>query len=430
MATCVVVGTQWGDEGKGKITDLFAEQADVVARYQGGANAGHTVVIGDRKYKLHLVPSGILSENKLAVIGNGVVVDPVKLYEELQYLQQAGVDISRLRISSRAHVIMPYHRLLDRLEEESRGDSKIGTTGRGIGPAYVDKAARTGIRMIDLLDRNVLVDKLSKILPAKNRMIERVYGYSPITVEEILVELEPAVQAVKQYVTDTSELLMDAINAGKNILFEGAQGTLLDVDFGTYPFVTSSNPTAGAAAVGTGIGPRYINKVVGVAKAYSTRVGEGPFPSELVNEIGDIIRERGHEYGTTTGRPRRCGWLDAVILRYAARINGMDGIALNCLDVLDTLDEIKICVAYECDGRRLETFPADLATLARCQPVYETLPGWKTDLTGARTLEDLPEQAKAYAFRVAELADTRLVSISVGPKRDQTIVLEPPFAKK
>ncbi len=430
MATCVVVGSQWGDEGKGKITDLFAEQADVVARFQGGANAGHTVVVGEKKYKLHLVPSGILSPGKLAVIGNGVVVDPVQLNDELEYLKEAGIDVRGLRISNRAHAIMPYHRLLDRLEEESRGAGKIGTTGRGIGPAYVDKAARSGIRMGDLLDRDRLAQRLDVALASKNRVIERVYGYAPLTVEEVMLEIEESIQVLRQYITDTAGLLMDAIEAGKNVLFEGAQGTLLDVDFGTYPFVTSSNPTAGAATVGTGVGPRHIDKVVGVAKAYSTRVGEGPFPSELTNAVGETIRQRGNEYGTTTGRPRRCGWLDAVILRYSARVNGMDGLALNCIDVLDTLEDVKICVAYEYNGKRLETFPADLDELAKCRPIYETLPGWQTDLTKAKTLDDLPEAAKRYAHRIAELANCRLVSISVGPRRDQTIVLEPPFAEQ
>jgi len=421
VATVVVVGTQWGDEGKGKVTDYLAAKADIVVRYQGGNNAGHTVVVGEEVFRLHLIPSGILYPDKICVIGNGVVIDPAVLLQELDALAARGVPTARLVISERAHVILPYHRYLDELEEDRKGAGKIGTTRRGIGPAYVDKVGRVGIRMVDLLDPEVLRQKIRQNLEDKNRLFTRVFGAAPLDAEAVIRDYEHYAGRLAPLATDVSLLLNEAIEQGKNILFEGAQGTLLDVDHGTYPYVTSSNPTAAAAALGAGIGPTKIDRVVGVVKAYTTRVGEGPFPTELQGEMGDQIRERGGEYGTTTGRPRRCGWLDAAIVRYAARINGLDYLAVTKLDVLTGLDVVRICRAYRYRGQLLTDFPASLGVLAEVEPVYDELPGWKQDISGVRRYEDLPPQAKDYLERITELTGVPVALVGVGTRRSQML---------
>ncbi|MGI6101860.1 MAG: adenylosuccinate synthase [Bacillota bacterium] len=427
MSAVVVVGTQWGDEGKGKIIDLLSAQADMVVRYQGGNNAGHTVKVDDEEFKLHLIPSGILSDSTVCVIGNGVVVDPGVLISEMDSLADRGISTDRLQVSDKAHVIMPYHKALDKLQEESKGDRKIGTTGRGIGPCYTDKISRYGIRMADLVDSRSLSARLDLVLPYVNGLIEGVYGQTGFTKDQIVAEMAPQADRLRSFVTDTSVLVNDAIDAGQKVLFEGAQVTLLDVDHGTYPFVTSSSPTAGGACTGTGVGPTKISKVIGVAKAYTTRVGAGPFPTELNNEIGDWIREKGKEFGTTTGRPRRCGWLDAVVLRYSARVNGLTGLALMHLDTLSGLDQVQICTAYEVDGKRVENFPGDIQVLSQCRPVYETLEGWSGDLSKARSLEDLPENARKYIDRVSEIVGVPVCIVSVGGRRSETIITEEPF---
>ncbi|MBC9786499.1 adenylosuccinate synthase [Heliobacterium chlorum] len=424
MSSVVVVGAQWGDEGKGKITDYLAQNADLVVRYQGGNNAGHTVMVEGKEYKLHLIPSGILYGDKICIIGNGVVVDPGVLLKELNYLESMGISTDNLRISSRAHVIMPYHRKLDEVEEESRGNAKIGTTKRGIGPCYVDKFARVGIRMIDLMDPEEFREKLTQNVAAKNVLFEKVYGTSGVDVEEIFTEYQAYADQLRKYVTDTSVLIEEARLAGKNVLFEGAQGTLLDIDHGTYPFVTSSHPIAGEACTGAGVGPTTINKVIGVVKAYTTRVGEGPFPTELNDEVGEQIRKAGHEFGTTTGRPRRCGWFDAVILRFSVRVSGLTSMAITKLDVLDELPTVKICVGYKYQGEVIQHFPDSLKKLADCVPVYEEMPGWMTDTTGCRSLEELPEKARNYVKRLEELCGCPASILAVGPDREQTIVLE------
>lgn len=426
MTVVALVGTQWGDEGKGKITDVLAAKAQVVARYQGGNNAGHTVVVGDQTYKLHLIPSGILYAGKTCLIGNGVVVDPQVLCGEIDHLHKANIPTANLYISEKAHVIMPYHKVLDRLEEANR-TLKIGTTGRGIGPAYVDKYLRMGIRMIDLRSREALERALDQVLPLKNQILQKVYDHPGFNKNDIMEEYLGYGETIVPLLTDTSLLLHEARLAGKDILLEGAQGTLLDVDHGTYPFVTSSNPTAGGAAPGVGLGPNHIDQVIGVVKAYTTRVGEGPFPAELKDATGDLIRERGKEYGTTTGRPRRCGWFDAVMLRYAVRVNGLTGLALTLLDVLDALEEINVCVAYDYRGKRLEHFPSDLDVLQECQPIYATLPGWQEDITRAQKFEALPEQARAYLAFLEEQVGCPIQIVSVGPRRDQTMLLDPVF---
>ncbi|NMB20888.1 MAG: adenylosuccinate synthase [Firmicutes bacterium] len=426
MTVVALVGTQWGDEGKGKITDVLASKADVVARYQGGNNAGHTVVVGDTTYKLHLIPSGILYEGTTCLIGNGVVVDPKVLCEEIAYLHQSGISTANLYISEKAHLIMPYHRVLDQLEESQR-TLKIGTTGRGIGPAYVDKYMRMGVRMLDLKSREALERAIDQVLPLKNRILQKVYDHPGFTREELVEEYLSYAQTIVPLLADTSLVVDKARQEGKSILLEGAQGTLLDVDHGTYPFVTSSNPTAGGAAPGVGIGPNQIDQVIGVVKAYTTRVGEGPFVSELRDATGDLIRERGREFGTTTGRARRCGWFDAVLVRYAVRINGLTGLAMTLLDVLDALESIKVCVAYEYRGERLEHMPADLEVLKECKPIYEELPGWQTDTTGIRTFEDLPAQAKDYLAFLAGQVGCPIQIVSVGPRRDQTMLLQEVF---
>ena len=424
MTSVVVVGTQWGDEGKGKITDFLSANAEVIARYQGGDNAGHTIVIDGKKFKLHLIPSGIFFPEKISVIGNGVVINPKSLVKELAYLHEEGVTTDSLRISDRAHVILPYHIELDRLQEESKGDNKIGTTIKGIGPAYMDKAARVGIRIADLLDRDVFAERLRINLEEKNRQFTKLYEAEALSFDDIFEEYYEYGQQIKQYVTDTSVILNDALDNGKRVLFEGAQGVMLDIDQGTYTFVTSSNPVAGGVTIGSGVGPSKIDKVVGVCKAYTSRVGDGPFPTELFDEVGDRIREVGHEYGTTTGRPRRVGWFDSVVMRHSRRVSGITNLSLNSIDVLSGLDTVKICVAYDLDGERIDHYPASLEQLKRCKPIYEELPGWSEDITGVRHLDELPENARNYVRRVGELVGVRISTFSVGPDRDQTNILE------
>lgn len=425
MSTVVVVGTQWGDEGKGKITDFLAESAEVVARYQGGNNAGHTIIIKDKKYKLHLIPSGIFYNDKICVIGNGMVLNPEALIQEINYIHENGFSTKNLKISDRAHIIMPYHMLLDGLEEERKGPNKIGTTRKGIGPCYMDKAGRNGIRMADLMDKEEFERKLRHMVAEKNSLIERVYGVKGLDVESILTEYLGFAEVLRPYVTDTSVVLNDAIDLNKKVLFEGAQGVMLDIDQGTYPFVTSSNPTAGGVCIGSGVGPTKVNQVIGVAKAYTTRVGDGPFPTELHDEIGDQIRETGNEYGTTTGRPRRVGWFDSVVVRHARRVSGLTGLSLNSLDVLSGLKTVKICTAYKYKGELIEHYPASLKMLGECEAVYEELPGWSEDLTKARALDDLPNNARRYLERVSELTGIPLAIFSVGRNREQTNLIKP-----
>lgn len=425
MSSVVVVGTQWGDEGKGKITDFLSEKAEYVARYQGGDNAGHTIQFGGETYKLHLIPSGIFSPEKLCIIGNGVVINPKSLVTELAYLHERNITTDNLRISDRAHVILPYHIELDRLQEEAKGDKKIGTTIKGIGPAYMDKAARVGIRIADLLDREVFEERLRLNLEDKNRQFTKLYDASPMNFEEIFEEYYEYGQQIKQYVCDTSVLLNDALDNGKRVLFEGAQGVMLDIDQGTYPFVTSSNPLAGGVTIGSGVGPSKVTKVVGVCKAYTSRVGDGPFPTELFDEIGSRIREVGREYGTTTGRPRRVGWFDSVVMRHSKRVSGITNLCLNSIDVLTGLETVKICVAYrKPNGEEISHYPASLVELGQCEPVYEELPGWTEDITGCRTLDELPIEAQNYVRRVSELVGVKISTFSVGPDRNQTNILE------
>jgi len=430
MPSVAIVGSQWGDEGKGKITDFLAEEADVVVRYQGGNNAGHTVVVGDQVFKLHLIPSGAIHPGKRCVLGNGVVVDPKVLVDELRQLWERGVTQFSLYVSERAHVILPYHRVQDELEEASRGDGKLATTGRGIGPAYVDKVARSGIRMIDFVDPQRFRQLLSAVVAQKNRLLGALYGHPGFDADEIFEEYAPLAEELRPLVTDTSVLVAEALAEGRNVLFEGAQGTLLDVDHGTYPFVTSSSPTAGGIASGVGISPRAIDRILGVAKAYTTRVGTGPFPTELTGATAERIRERGKEYGTTTGRPRRCGWFDAVVVRHAARVNGLTDLALTGIDTLGGFDEVKVCVAYRCGGRRLEHFPSSLQALDECEPVYETFEGWPEDLTGVERWEDLPAAARAYVEGIERLVGVPVSIVSIGRARSATLVREPLFPGK
>ena len=431
MSSVVVVGTQWGDEGKGKITDFLSEKAEYVARYQGGDNAGHTIQFGGETYKLHLIPSGIFSPEKLCIIGNGVVVNPKSLVTELAYLHERNITTDNLRISDRAHVILPYHIELDRLQEEAKGDKKIGTTIKGIGPAYMDKAARVGIRIADLLDREVFEERLLINLEDKNRQFTKLYDANPMNFEDIFEEYYEYGQQIKQYVCDTSVLLNDALDNGKRVLFEGAQGVMLDIDQGTYPFVTSSNPLAGGVTIGSGVGPSKVTKVVGVCKAYTSRVGDGPFPTELFDEIGSRIREVGREYGTTTGRPRRVGWFDSVVMRHSKRVSGITNLCLNSIDVLTGLETVKICVAYrKSNGEEISHYPASLVELGQCEPVYEELPGWTEDITGCRKLEELPIEAQNYVRRVSELVGVKISTFSVGPDRNQTNILEDVWESK
>jgi adenylosuccinate synthase len=427
LANVIVIGAQWGDEGKGKITDLLSRSADVVVRSQGGVNAGHTIVVRGQTFKLHLIPSGILYPDTECIIGSGTVIDPQVVLQEIDRLEELGVSTSNLMISQTAHVTMPYHRIIDKASEERRGKHKIGTTGRGIGPTYADKSERTGIRIIDLMNADNLRKKLEWTINYKNVILEKLYDLPTLDPETIIEEYLGYAERLRPHAIDCSLKIYEAIEKRKNILFEGAQGTLLDLDHGTYPYVTSSNPIAGGACVGAGIGPTAIDRVIGVAKAYTTRVGEGPFPTELNDEIGQLLCDRGVEFGTTTGRRRRCGWFDAVIGRYAVRINGLDCLAITKLDVLDALDEIKICVAYELDGETCHHFPSNASHFARCQPIYETVPGWQQSTADCRSLEDLPKEALDYLKRLAELMAVPIAIVSLGPSRDQTIIVEDPI---
>ena len=428
MPAIVLVGAQWGDEGKGKATDLLGDTVDYVVRYQGGNNAGHTVVIGSEKYALHLLPSGILSPNVVPVIGNGVVIDPAVLLEEIRALDSRGINTSKLVISTNAHLITPYHRTIDKVSERFLGKAKIGTTGRGIGPAYADKISRIGIRVQDLFDRSILEQKLEGALHDKNQVLTKVFNRKNMAVAEILEEYLAYAEILRPYIADTSLLLDKALKAGKTVLLEGSQGTLLDVDHGTYPFVTSSNPTAGGACTGSGSGPKAITRVIGIVKAYTTRVGSGPFPTELLDDDGDKLRTIGHEYGTTTGRNRRCGWYDAPIARYAVRINGLTDFFLTKLDVLTGWEKIPVCVAYDVDGTRHDELPASQTDFHHAKPIYEYLPGWKEDISKARTITDLPKNAQDYVKYLEEISGAPMSAIGVGPGRDETIVTN--FFKK
>ncbi len=427
MSAVVVVGTQWGDEGKGKVIDYLAQQADVVVRHQGGNNAGHTVVVGDEEYRLHLIPSGILYPDTLCVIANGVVIDPRVLFEEIDYLHRRGIQTDRLRISSEAHLIMPYHTRMDALAEDRLGVNKLGTTLRGIGPAYMDKAARTGLRVIDLLYPAQFATRLKRILDEKNRILSKAYDVEPFDYDELLQLYLSYGERMRPYIANTSVVINDAIDNKERVLFESAQGTMLDIDHGTYPFVTSSHPIAGGACIGAGVGPTKINQVYGVVKAYTSRVGDGPFPSELTDQTGADLRERGHEYGTTTGRPRRIGWLDTVVLRHAVRVNGLTGLAVTRLDVLDDLPEVKIGIGYRYHGELIHELPDSVEVLAEVEPVYETFPGWKGKISQARRLEDLPKEALAFLERITELVNVPLVLVSVGRERVNTIAVRELF---
>jgi adenylosuccinate synthase len=427
LANVVVIGAQWGDEGKGKITDLLSRSADVVVRYQGGVNAGHTVVVNDQTFKLHLIPSGILYPDTECVIGSGTVIDPNALIGELDMLDQLGISTQKLFISNSAHVTMPYHRLIDQASEEKRGNHKIGTTKRGIGPTYADKSERIGIRVVDLMDHARLRKQLEWTIQYKNGILEKLYDLPPLDPTAVVDEYIEYAERLRPHIVDSSLHVYQAIRQRKNVLFEGAQGTLLDLDHGTYPYVTSSNPVAGGACIGTGIGPTVIDRVIGVAKAYTTRVGEGPFPTELLDGVGELLCERGAEFGTTTGRQRRCGWFDAVIGRYAVRINGLDCLAVTKLDVLDDVDEIQVCVAYELDGARCEELPANADDFSRCQPIYKTMPGWKQPTDHCRSLSDLPKAALDYLKFLAELMEVPIAIVSLGASRDQTIIVEDPI---
>ncbi len=423
MPALVLLGAQWGDEGKGKATDLLGDRVKYVVRYQGGNNAGHTVVIGDQKYALHLLPSGILTPSCIPVIGNGVVIDPAVLLEEIAGLNERGVDTSNLKISTNAHLITPYHRTIDKVSERFLGKSKIGTTGRGIGPAYADKINRIGIRVQDLFDTSILRQKIEGALRDKNQVLIKVFNRKGLEVDEVLNEYLQYAEILKPYLTDTSLLLNQALERGENVLLEGSQGTLLDVDHGTYPFVTSSNPTAGGASTGSGIGPTRISRVIGIVKAYTTRVGSGPFPTELFDEDGEKLRSIGGEFGTTTGRSRRCGWYDAPIARYAVRINGITDFFLTKLDVLTGWEKIPICVAYEIYGNRVEELPASQSDFHHAKPIYEYLPGWSEDISKARALSDLPKNAQSYINFLEEISGAPMSAIGVGPGRDETIVV-------
>jgi adenylosuccinate synthase len=429
VANLVIIGTQWGDEGKGKIVDLLAEYADLVVRFQGGNNAGHTMVVDGKETISHLVPSGIL-QGKVCVIGNGLVVDPAVLLKEMDYLIEKGVDCGpeKLVISERAQVIMPYHQQIDLGREKLKGKDKIGTTGRGIGPCYEDKATRRGIRMADLIDPEIFQSKLDAVMPEKNFYIEKFLGQAPMDATGIFDAYTGFAHRLAAHVTNVSLTVNGAIKEGKQVLFEGAQGTHLDIDHGTYPFVTSSNTVSGNACCGAGVGPNAISEVMGIVKAYTTRVGAGPFTTELFDDIGDYIQGKGAEFGATTGRRRRCGWLDTVILNNAVRLNGLTGMAITKLDVLGGLQEIKICTAYLYKGNRMDSFPANLKMLAACEPVYETLPGWEEDISGLRRYDDLPKNVRSYLKRIEELTGVPVQIVSVGPEREQTIILNNPLA--
>ena len=424
MPGLVLLGAQWGDEGKGKITDYLAERADYVVRYQGGNNAGHTVVVNGEEFKLRLIPSGIISGHATCVIGNGVVVDLKVLIKEMEYLKAKGVDVSRLRISDRCHLIMPYHIKQDECEEMAKGDAKIGTTKNGIGPCYMDKCARTGLRMGDVVDPDYFRARLANAVALKNNLLTKLYGVEPFDADAIADEYLALAEQIKDQICDTSYLLDEALKAGKKVCFEGAQGTLLDIDHGTYPFVTSSNPNSGAACVGAGVGPQHINEVLGIIKSYTTRVGAGPFPTELNDAVGEEMQQRGHEYGTVTGRARRCGWMDLAIVNYAIRLNGITGLALMKLDILDTLPEIKICTGYKLRGEEIPYFPGRLEDLEQVEPIYETVPGWQCDTTSCTHFDELPEAAQAFVARVEALTGVPVKIVAVGPGREQTIIRE------
>ena len=423
MKVTVLVGSQWGDEGKGKIVDLLSKNYDIVTRYQGGANAGHTVVIGDKQYILHLIPSGILRANIKCVIGNGVVIDPTALLDEIKLLESNNIKVEgRLFISHNAHLIMPYHKLLDSISES--GENKIGTTGRGIGPCYIDKYARKGIKIVDLLNRKSLEEKIRENLKEKNNLLKKVYDREELDVEEIIKQYVEFDKTIDQYIKDVPAYLNNAIAEGKSILLEGAQGALLDVDHGTYPFVTSSSPTSGGACIGTGIPPTKIDNVIGIVKAYTTRVGNGPFPTELTDGDGEMLRKTGSEYGATTGRPRRCGWFDAFLVRYSAMVNGIDSVAITKLDVLSSFDEIKICTGYKLNGKAIKSFPTDVERLLSVTPIYKTLPGWKSDISSCESYNDLPDKTKQYLDFISKEAEIKIRIISVGPERQQTFFVE------
>ena len=425
MSSSVIVGTQWGDEGKGKVIDIMAAQAEVVVRSSGGNNAGHTVVHGEEVYKLQLLPSGIFYPETLCLLGSGVVINPQGLLGEINGMKARGISCDNLRIDARADVIMPWHLKLDRLSEDFKAKQtgiNVGTTGKGIGPCYADKADRIGLRIYDLCHPDLLKTKIMQTGELKNLVIEKVYGGEPCDLDAVYEEYKAYGEQLKQYMADASVITFDAYKAGKKILFEGAQATLLDIDFGTYPFVTSSHPIAGGACVGTGVGPKLIDEVIGVAKSYTTRVGNGPFPTELFDELGDLIRERGHEFGTVTGRPRRCGWFDAVIMRHAVRTNGLTSLAINKFDTLSGIEKLKVCVAYKtADGQELKDFPVTLEELEKCQPVYEEIDGFDGDLSGCRKFEELPEKCQNYVLRLEELCGCHIGILGVGPARDQVI---------
>jgi len=427
LANVIVIGTQWGDEGKGKITDLLSRSADVVVRYQGGINAGHTIVVNEQVFKLHLIPSGILYPKTDCIIGSGTVVDPEILLQELDKLKAAGVSTDRLFIAETAHVTMPYHRMIDKAAEELRAEHKIGTTGRGIGPTYTDKSERIGIRILDLMDKDSLPKRFRWAIEQKNIILERLYNLPPLDPELVIEQYLAYADRLRPFVVDASLKIDEAIKKRLNILFEGAQGTLLDLDHGTYPYVTSSNPVAGGACIGAGVGPTMIDRIIGVSKAYTTRVGEGPFPTELKDEIGQQLGDRGAEFGTTTGRKRRCGWFDGVIGRYAVRINGLDCLAVTKLDILDELEQIQVCVAYELDGQIIRDFPSDSRAFARCVPIYETLPGWQQSTEECKSLEDLPAAAQTYLKFLADLLEVPIAIVSLGASRGQTIIVEDPI---
>ena len=422
MPAIVLVGAQWGDEGKGKATDLLGDRVDYVVRYQGGNNAGHTVVIGDKKFALHLLPSGILTPGVIPVIGNGVVIDLAVLIKELDGLIEKGVDVSKLKISANAHIITPYHVTIDKVSERFLGKRAIGTTGRGIGPTYGDKVGRLGIRVQDLFDESILRQKVEAALSQKNQLLSKVYNRAGIKAEEVVRELLSFTDRIRPMVSDTALELHKALEAGKTVLLEGGQGTLLDVDHGTYPFVTSSSPIAGGATIGSGIGPTKIDSVIGILKAYTTRVGAGPFPTELFDQWGEFLREKGFEFGTTTGRERRCGWFDAPVAKFATRINGLTDIFLTKLDVLTGIKEIPVCVAYEIDGVRMEEIPVSQSDFHHAKPIYENFPGWDEDITTAKKFEDLPKNAQDYVLALEKLSGTRISAIGVGPDRNATIV--------
>ncbi len=422
MGATVLVGSQWGDEGKGKIVDLISEGFEIVVRYQGGANAGHTVEIGDEKYILHLIPSGILRKNVICVIGNGVVIDPTALLDEIKLLESHNINVdSRLYISQNAHLIMPYHKLLDSISES--GDNKIGTTGRGIGPCYIDKYARKGIRIVDLLNRTELEKKIRTNLKEKNEILEKIHKHAGLNVDEIVKEYLEFDSAIDKYIKDVPSYLNQSLENGKSVLLEGAQGTFLDIDHGTYPYVTSSNPTSGGACTGSGIPPTKIDSVIGIVKAYTTRVGNGPFPTELLDEEGEKLRKIGVEFGATTGRPRRCGWFDAFLVAYSKMINGITSVALTKLDVLSSFEKINVCVGYELNGKKLKTFPTNVEYLSNVTPIYETLDGWNTDITNCERYDDLPKQTKDYLKFISKQSGIKIDIVSVGPKRKQTFYL-------